>query len=77
LNYSIIVSFIVSILWLALISVCQRFQIQTNLLPFQAYAISALMKIYAFEVAARRKVDILPEVYYYKTGLAEIVMINE
>ncbi|KAL9328372.1 hypothetical protein ACSQ67_003375 [Phaseolus vulgaris] len=27
----------------------------------KAYAISALMKIYAFEVAARRKVDILPE----------------
>ncbi|KAE9606959.1 putative armadillo-like helical protein [Lupinus albus] len=27
----------------------------------KAYAISALMKIYAFEVAAGRKVDMLPE----------------
>nr|KYP54408.1 AP-4 complex subunit epsilon-1 [Cajanus cajan] len=30
----------------------------------KAYAISALMKIYAFEVVARRKVDILPECQY-------------
>ncbi|KAL2348756.1 hypothetical protein Fmac_002756 [Flemingia macrophylla] len=30
----------------------------------EAYAVSALMKIYAFEVAARRKVDILPECQY-------------
>jgi len=29
----------------------------------KAYAISALLKIYAFEVAAGRKVDILSEVY--------------
>jgi len=34
----------------------------------KAYAISALMKIYAFEVAARRKVDILPEVYAERLG---------
>lgn len=54
----------------ALISICQleSFQIQTNLLLFQAYAISALMKIYAFEVAARRKVDILPEVSTKRLG---------
>jgi len=34
----------------------------------KAYAISALMKIYAFEVAARRKVDILPEVCVDRLG---------
>lgn len=32
------------------------------LLFLKAYAISALMKIYSFELAAGRKVDILPEV---------------
>ena len=28
----------------------------------KAYAVTAIMKIYAFEIAARRKVDMLPEV---------------
>jgi len=37
------------------------------LLDVKAYAVSALTKIYAFEIAAGRKVDMLPEV------IAEII----
>lgn len=32
------------------------------LLILKAYAVTALMKIYSFEIAAGRKVDMLPEV---------------
>ena len=32
----------------------------------KAYAVTAIMKIYAFEIAARRKVDMLPEVGFQR-----------
>lgn len=42
------------------------------MLILKAYAITALMKIYAFEIAAGRKVDMLPEVGFL---LSTILMI--
>ncbi|KAI4314608.1 hypothetical protein L6164_027496 [Bauhinia variegata] len=40
---------------------CDVAEAYSNDETVKAYAISALMKIYAFEISARRKVDILPE----------------
>ena len=34
------------------------------MLILKAYAVTSLMKIYAFEIAAGRKVDMLPEVCF-------------
>lgn len=36
----------------------------------QAYAVTAIMKIYAFEISARRKVDMLPEVHVLNTWIS-------
>lgn len=44
-----------------------NFELVLTLLDVKAYAVSALTKIYAFEIAAGRKVDMLPEV------IAEII----
>jgi hypothetical protein len=45
----------------------KQFSIGTNLLfVVKAYAITALTKIYAFEIAAGRKVDMLSEVFAEK-----------
>jgi hypothetical protein len=45
----------------------QQFSIETYLLfVVKAYAITALTKIYAFEIAAGRKVDMLSEVFAEK-----------
>jgi len=48
----------------------QQFSIGTNLsFVVKAYAITALTKIYAFEIAAGRKVDMLSEVFAEKFRL--------
>lgn len=38
-----------------------------SVLLLQAYAVTAIMKIYAFEMSAGRKVDMLPEVHFINT----------
>lgn len=42
----------------------------------KAYAISALMKINAFELAAGRKVEVLPEVYAERLVVFIVQSIN-
>jgi len=37
----------------------------------KGYAVSALMKIYAFEIASGRKVDVLPEVCIFRRSWSE------
>lgn len=43
-----------------------------SVLLLQAYAVTAIMKIYAFEMSAGRKVDMLPEVHFINTYISSL-----